>query len=1516
MHNFKLLIYGNNIYRESTLDSESQIIKLGTTKESDIRFNEKIFLKPFEVNFFNAGNTWEAVCDGSTQIYFDGNIFKSKKLKHGDSITIKYLGTDTTIISIDYLVDFENTHDFNRIINIKDKEKITIGGTMNCDIFIDDNFAKNEIITLKKQNDEYILIDNNTTYGVYINGRKITSRARVKDYDFFMFVGYSFYLKEDKIYTTSNSGISVLTLDDVCINDDDSVLKYPKYNISTRKKYIMPEDEIDILPPKIKPKEPTKNVFLLIYPSVAMIILIILIRGIMGGGGNFVIYSVCSMIITMSVSIIGYFYSKKDYAKEVQEREQSYLEYIESKKEDIMEVRKKEQIILRKMYKSMDDNLKSVEEFRGIFDRSVKDEDFLYVRIGTGQIPSRCKINYKKPDFKDSQDELIDLPERIENNYKNIINVPIVSKFSKCNAVGILGNEESLYEILKNITLDLATRHYYKDVNFIYIFSKKDMKKMIWLRWFKHLENSDLGIRNMVYDEESTAMVFEYMYAILSMREQQNDSLFLPRFVVFVLDNTELKRHPVSKYIEKAKDYGFTFVFFEPYHELLPKGCTEIIKLSDSENEGYIYNTDDSENKIKFKFETISNDKAFETAIKMAAISVEEVNLDNELTKNITLYELLKIMDAKDLDLSERWSRSNIGKSIQVPIGVKMKNRVLYLDLHEKHDGPHGLVAGTTGSGKSEVLQTYILSAATLFHPYELSFLIIDFKGGGMVNQFEQLPHLIGSITNIEGREIERSLKSIKAELKKRQELFAANKVNHIDDYINIYKKNRNITPLPHLVIIVDEFAELKMEYPEFMKELISAARIGRSLGVHLILATQKPSGVVDAQIWSNSKFKLCLKVQTKEDSNEVIKTPLAAEITEPGRAYLQVGNNEKFDLFQSAYSGAKTPNGDLNDSNVFELYQINLWGKKKLVYTNKQKDSEENRKNQLQAIVERINTYCQINHIQKLSGICLPPLKDVIYLKELNYINRNIEDGITALIGVCDDPDQQLQEELLVNLSNDNTYIIGSSLSGKTIMLETILCDFMNCYTPKDINVYIIDCGNMALKVFESSKLIGGVVTNSEEDRISNLFRMLKTEIEKRKYAFSQYMVGTYSNYIEAGYRDIPQIFLMIDNVTAFREYYPEYDSEILMLSREGQSVGINLIVTGIQTNSLNSRMLSNYGNRIALHCNEKDEYSNLLSRCQIEPKDIPGRGLVMIDKTVLEFQTALPVDGAKELERNKNIQKLIESTNGYYGDLRAKKIPEVPKVINASDLFEQEKELFKNKYKIPIGIDYETIEYVYFDLLENDLFAVTGRDKSGKTNFVLNLLSTINNTILMNKTKAYIVDSPKRQLDEVKKYGFVDKYTLDLSDIELILDDIFDEFERRQDYYSDNIEDMSEQEIIESLPLYMIVVENNEFINELSKKKDLSAKFMNILKQFKTYKMSILFTNIENNSLAYNAPEILKKIKENKKALIFEDLSNLKLFDVSIKQSKAFSKPIVLGDGYLFEKGEYKKIKTIKKD
>ncbi|GJM70468.1 hypothetical protein HMSSN036_26840 [Paenibacillus macerans] len=273
---------------------------------------------------------------------------------------------------------------------------------------------------------------------------------------------------------------------------------------------------------------------------------------------------------------------------------------------------------------------------------------------------------------------------------------------------------------------------------------------------------------------------------------------------------------------------------------------------------------------------------------------------------------------AGEVDVASRWIRNKPFKGMSVPIGVKAGGNPFYLDMHETGHGPHGLVAGTTGSGKSELLQSIIISLALNYHPHDVVFVLIDYKGGGMADVFKGIPHLVGTITNLGGNETTRALLSIKSELMRRQRVFSEYGVNNIDRYQKLYysrsrSEQASMPAIPHLIMIADEFAELKQDQPDFMKELVSAARVGRSLGVHLILATQKPAGVVDDQIWSNSKFKICLKVQDETDSKDVIKRPDAAMIKEPGRAYIQVGHDEIFELFQSAYSGADyDPEGEL----------------------------------------------------------------------------------------------------------------------------------------------------------------------------------------------------------------------------------------------------------------------------------------------------------------------------------------------------------------------------------------------------------------------------------------------------------------------------------------------------------------------------------------------------------------------------------------------------------------------------
>ncbi|MCL2354728.1 MAG: FtsK/SpoIIIE domain-containing protein [Oscillospiraceae bacterium] len=270
----------------------------------------------------------------------------------------------------------------------------------------------------------------------------------------------------------------------------------------------------------------------------------------------------------------------------------------------------------------------------------------------------------------------------------------------------------------------------------------------------------------------------------------------------------------------------------------------------------------------------------------------------------------------EQLNSLERWRQNNAVLSLKAPLGIDSSGMPILLDVHEHAHGPHGLIAGTTGSGKSEFIITYVLSLAVNYHPDDVAVILIDYKGGGLAGAFKKgnvaLPHLVGTITNIDTVELQRSLTSIQSELRRRQALFneARDRVDEgtldIYKYQKLYHEGVIDEPIPHLLIICDEFAELKTQQSEFMQELIRVARIGRSLGVHLILATQKPGGIVDDQIRSNSKFGICLKVNDRGDSNDVIKRPDAASLTKAGQFYMQVGNDEYFALGQSGWAGAR----------------------------------------------------------------------------------------------------------------------------------------------------------------------------------------------------------------------------------------------------------------------------------------------------------------------------------------------------------------------------------------------------------------------------------------------------------------------------------------------------------------------------------------------------------------------------------------------------------------------------------
>ncbi|MCR5144635.1 MAG: type VII secretion protein EssC [Lachnospiraceae bacterium] len=1306
--------------------------------------------------------------------------------------------------------------------------------------------------------------------------------------DFISIANFTFYITREAIWTQALNVCNCVGLNYIDYNNKNN---YPNFIRNTRVKYILDEEDIEILDPPSKPEKPKNNILMNLLPSLGMLIA----AGIMAymGGTTMLIFSGISAGMAILTTVVGVIQGKKEYIQGLKKREDKYIAYISHKRSEIEKARKIELENISNIYRDKEINEQKFKEFSSdLFDRERADQDFLHVLIGRGTVDACKKIKYKKAEKLEVDDALQMLPQKLCDDLKMINDAPIICDFKSSNAVGIIGDEDFRHYLLNDIVFDICARQFYTDVKLFFIMDSSNKMVASDFRLLPNVTNTIESIKNIVCDEESKNAVFEFIYNELTRRINNKEQEYI-NYVLFFYDLYGFASHPISKFVNCASELGVTFVFFSQKSSEIPQGCDYLISQIDKENAELIDTTNISLNK-SFCFYKIESNVIRNMSSKLAPVKAEEISLEGTLTKNIDLYSMLNIISADDLDLKNRWGQTRVYKSMAAPIGVS-KNGIIYLDLHDKAHGPHGLVAGTTGSGKSEILQSYILSVATLFHPYEIAFLIIDFKGGGMVNQFKDLPHLLGAITNIDGKEIDRSLKSIKAELQKRQRLFAEAEVNHIDKYIQKYKEKKVKDALPHLVIIVDEFAELKAEQPDFMKELISTARIGRSLGVHLILATQKPAGQVDEQIWSNSRFKLCLKVQGPEDSNEVLKSPLAAEIKEPGRAYFQVGNNEIFELIQSAYSGASA---QIDDSSIkeYSIYELELSGKKKKIFEQKCLEGDKKGKNQLEEIVEYVSRYCKNEGIKKLPDICVKALDSKIEYRDVIGTSQ-------YFLGIYDDPDNQYQGEMPIDIDNKNTFVVGSSQYGKTNIIQLFIKQIALKKKVTEANIYILDFGSLVLKNFEDLNHVGGVVCPTDDEKLKNLFKLIQEEIYNRREKMVSVGVSSFSSYLEAGYTDLPHIYIFVDNLTALIELYLENDETFLGIIRESIAVGVSIVVVNSNTNGVGYRYLSNFANKIALYCNDSNEYGNVFDHIDVKPEDIPGRAILEYDNRLLECQTYIAFEGEKEIDRVRSIHDFIEKINEDSEGVVAKKIPYIPALLTNNILID-EFGAYPQNYKFPIGLSYSEVAPFILDFENIGALGLCGKEINLHIDFIVDIIDWMCKRRDTNPVRVCIFDDVNRNLKECKDLSIVTSYTISTEPIIDILSEWNKMLEIRYQNMVDEVESIDDE-------LLLLIINNNDVAKTIYENMDAMNHYTDMITRYKNLKVGVIFINYENANISYDAPEPLRKIKQERHLLYFDDLDNLKVFDIAYEDIKSNKKKLQLGDAYYIKDNSVTKLK-----
>lgn len=1086
---------------------------------------------------------------------------------------------------------------------------------------------------------------------------------------------------------------------------------------------------------------------------------------------------------------------KEEIEEYNQRRETEYKSYIDAQRARIQAVAAEQRGIITEENPSPADCLTMLKQTdRRIWERRPCDRDFLDVRIGMGYEPLCVPIkNYaENRGLMMEDDELETLCNQIAEENELVDYIPRRIPLRTTPTIGVFGSRDQTVHIMRNLIISLATHHSPNEVHLVGIFSEQERGRWAPLRWLPHIWDESSQFRYLAFDQERAHHLCEMLRDELRRRAEaaaersvsaQKAPSPLPHYVVILGCRETVAHEPLLEMLASgSQELGVTtfFLFDDLYY--LPRSCDTFLDLT--QDFPYLYDRFHANKRVAFSRDpSVSVPDFSEFARKMAALELEDQLRSSTLPSSITFLEGFGAKSVEALQIPERWRSHQVCDSLSTPIGILPNGSRYELDIHYKAHGAHGLLAGTTGSGKSELLRTWILSMAVNYHPHEVNFVIIDYKGGGMANKLEALPHVVGKITNIDTN-ITRSLVSLKREAKRRMILLEKYPgVDDVDQYMQLYYSGKASEPMPHLIIVSDEFAELKKEEPEFMKELSSLARVGRSVGMHLVLATQRPAGVVDDQIESNSRFRICMKVGSVQDSKEMIKRPDAAGITQRGRAYVRIGEDEEFVLIQSFWSGADyAEEQDAQYPDLVRVVDVSGERLRRAEHTERTARQEVGG-DQLTAVVRYIAALAEKLKIRRLAGPWMPPLPETVAYADVLSAPRfdgerwnGERPALRVPVGIYDRP--ALQEQGVQYLDFDRTphyAVYGAPQSGKTTFLKTMMIGLAQTFSPDEVSITVLDFGGGSLSAFEELPHIAAIIREGETEQLERFQERISSEIRKRKVCFRKEKAANFAQYLLKK-QNLPAIFVVIDNLIRLTAFSDNIGAFLAELGMSGADCGIHLIFTSNNPSKTGMNLQANIGGNIALHMADRSDYRGVVSElpegCGFPSN--PGRGLIR-DTAAAEFQTAILLPAGADTDADTVRDRLIAQMRAAYSG----NAPAAPKSMPDTVTVDMLAPFYGAADLLPVGLDYDSFQPVYLDLHEKHAMLISAQTAEAGSGF----LRALGSLMLTNReSRIYILDA-RGTLSALKSKAAM--YASDEAGCERIVQALCKEAERREDAF-----------------------------------------------------------------------------------------------------------------------------------
>jgi DNA segregation ATPase FtsK/SpoIIIE, S-DNA-T family len=990
------------------------------------------------------------------------------------------------------------------------------------------------------------------------------------------------------------------------------------------------------------------------------------------------------------------------------------------------------------------ETLWSVAASSRMWERRTTEDDFGEVRVAVG--PQRLAIQIVTPETKPVEDlepmTAIAL-RRFVRAHTTVPDLPMAVSLRSFSRIALRGDRAATLDLVRSMLCQAATFHAPDDLVIAVVAAEERMPEWDWVKWFPHAQyarqSDGAGPVRLVYPMmgQLEAALAEEVAARPRFSAEAKPLTTAPHLVV-VLDGGEV---PPTSQLLGVGLLGSTVIDLSG---AVPRDAGRWLLALEVDAERVAANRGNATTPLG-RPDRMSADQAEGLARQLAPYRLSQQTVAEEpMARSMELPDLLGIHDAAAVDPRVHWVPRPIRDQLRIPLGLSPEGSVIELDVKEaalEGMGPHGLVVGATGSGKSELLRTLVAALAIRHSSEELNFVLVDFKGGATFASLDVLPHTSAVITNLSDELplVDRMRDAITGEMVRRQELLRS-----AGNYVSRYEYERAraggepLEPLPSLLVIVDEFSEMLVEKPDFIDLFLQIGRIGRSIGVHLLLASQRLEEGKLRGLDTYLSYRIGLRTFSAVESRIVLGVPDAYELPQaPGHGYLKTGTASML-RFRAAYvSGPYRPPGLTGQHRTVLHRQVAPYTIRPVPVTELPPEpvaehvAETGKQTtMLDVIVERLRGQGRPAH-----QVWLPPLGEPPSLSELVpplVVDEHLgltatgptRGRLTAPVGIVDKPFEQRRDPMMVDLdgSGGNVVIVGAAQSGKSTMVRSLVASLALTHTPWEVQFFCLDFGGGALRALDGLPHLSGVAGRRDAEAVRRTVAEVAALLDDREARFATLGIDSIATYrrrrATGEISDDPfgDVFLVIDGWGVLTKDYEELVETITGLASRGLGFGIHVVLTAVRWAEVRISLRDLLGTRLELRLGEPNESEIDRRAAANVPEKSPGRG---VTRDKLHFLVALSrVDGQHGIEDlSEATVAMVQQIQQAWRYRPAPKVRLLPRQFSVADLA---RVVDADHPGLPIAVNETHLAPVYLDLADEPHLIALGDAGSGKTNLL----------------------------------------------------------------------------------------------------------------------------------------------------------------------------------------------------